>query len=696
MIPLHLSLKNFLAYRDPAPLDFSGIHVAALVGENGAGKSSLLDAITWALWGRARARTDAELLHQGQAEMRVEFTFLLGAERYRVIRAKKVGKGASTTLDFQVGAPDGGWTSLSEGTIPKTQDKIVERLRLKYETFINSAYLMQGKADEFTSRTAAQRKEVLADILGLEEWADREQAAAEKVRGLDQQIAGQDAVLQEVEAELGRRAEYERDLAEAEASLGTMAERLRQAEAGWAEIDQARQAMILLQKRVDDSSRRIQDIRRALKETDAEMDAARQRSDAAALQAALHQTQQRLASLAESEAEREQLTAERQAAGEEIGQLRGQNEAVRQEGETLNKRLDALQAAAEPRCPTCGQPLAEEVRIQLVRDLTADRDARRASYRANTERLKALTDDQTRLDRRISVITADLKGRAALASKAAEFQTALAQATEAAARLPGLEERRAGWMRSLQEGEAQRRELDREADGYESILRDSAVRQQALGRLRKEETLARSRQVAARQRLDTLQDQEKRRESIRARLKALAGERALHKQLREAFGKNGIPAMLIEAAVPEIESGANTLLHQMTAGRMHVRLNTQRQTQGGDTRETLEIQIADELGTRAYEMYSGGEAFRVNFAIRLALSQLLARRAGTQLQTLIVDEGFGVLDAAGRERLVDAIKAAEAHFHCILVITHIEELRDAFPSRIEITKGPEGSQISVA
>jgi exonuclease SbcC len=147
--------------------------------------------------------------------------------------------------------------------------------------------------------------------------------------------------------------------------------------------------------------------------------------------------------------------------------------------------------------------------------------------------------------------------------------------------------------------------------------------------------------------------------------------------------------------VPEIEASANALLGRMTAGRMHVRFNTLRETQGGDVRETLDIQISDELGTRAYENFSGGERFRVDFAIRVALSQLLAHRAGTQLQTLIVDEGFGVLDSAGRERVVEAIKAAEADFQRILVVTHLDELKDAFPARIDIVKGPEGSEILV-
>jgi exonuclease SbcC len=92
-------------------------------------------------------------------------------------------------------------------------------------------------------------------------------------------------------------------------------------------------------------------------------------------------------------------------------------------------------------------------------------------------------------------------------------------------------------------------------------------------------------------------------------------------------------------------------------------------------------------------MFSGGEAFRVNLAIRLALSRVLARRAGTRLQTLFIDEGFGTQDAKGRERLIEAIEQVKDEFALILVISHIEELKEAFSTRIEITKTAQGSQI---
>jgi exonuclease SbcC len=168
-----------------------------------------------------------------------------------------------------------------------------------------------------------------------------------------------------------------------------------------------------------------------------------------------------------------------------------------------------------------------------------------------------------------------------------------------------------------------------------------------------------------------------------------------HRELATIFGKRGIQTMLIENALPELEQDANDLLSRMTDNSTQVRFATQRQGTGGKAIETLEIQIADSMGTRTYEMFSGGEAFRINFAIRIALSKLLTRRAGTDLSFLLIDEGFGTQDEQGRDRLVEAIGAVADDFEKILVVTHIDELKDQFDVHVEVGKGPAGSHITV-
>lgn len=163
----------------------------------------------------------------------------------------------------------------------------------------------------------------------------------------------------------------------------------------------------------------------------------------------------------------------------------------------------------------------------------------------------------------------------------------------------------------------------------------------------------------------------------------------MYRQLAEAFGKDGIQALIIENAIPEIEAEANIILGQLTDNRIQITIESLRDLKKGGTRETLDIQIADEVGERSYHLYSGGEAFRTNFALRLALSKVLAKRSGTRLRTLIIDEGFGTQDSEGIEQLIQAIQAISKDFDKLLVVTHLMEIRNAFPVQIEITKHPD-------
>jgi exonuclease SbcC len=191
---VRLELKNFLSYRQEA-LDFTGLHMAALVGPNGAGKSSLLDAITWALWGKtSRLDRDQDLLvHRGEKEARVSLTFRLGERLYQVTRTRRRGKGSA--LDFQMLAPHR--RSLTGYGLRETERLISQTLGIDFETFVNSAFIRQGRADEFTIKTPAERKDVLAEILQLGRWADLEERAKEKIRRIDQELENQRWRIQE-------------------------------------------------------------------------------------------------------------------------------------------------------------------------------------------------------------------------------------------------------------------------------------------------------------------------------------------------------------------------------------------------------------------------------------------------------------------------------------------------------------------
>lgn len=198
---------------------------------------------------------------------------------------------------------------------------------------------------------------------------------------------------------------------------------------------------------------------------------------------------------------------------------------------------------------------------------------------------------------------------------------------------------------------------------------------------------------------DALQEQQ-------AKLQEYRQQQLIHDELTKAFGKNGIQALIVENILPQVEAEANNILSRLSNNQFHIQFITQKHTKK-DKRakkltlknakpiDTLEIVIGDANGTRPYENYSGGEAFRINFSIRLALAKLLSQRSGTPLQMLVVDEGFGTQDSEGCDRLIAAIDAISSDFACVLAVTHMPQFREAFQTRIEVYKTAAGSHIEV-
>jgi exonuclease SbcC len=241
-------------------------------------------------------------------------------------------------------------------------------------------------------------------------------------------------------------------------------------------------------------------------------------------------------------------------------------------------------------------------------------------------------------------------------------------------------------------------QINQTLEGINGQLPDLKRSQKELDDIRVEESRIQMALGGAMQKVEVLVSLKQQQKQVDEEITQQNKQISALKRLEQAFSKDGIPALLIEQALPEIEEEANNLLERLTDGMMTVQFNTQssyKDKKRADKKETLDILISDSAGPRPYEMYSGGEAFRVNFAIRLALSKVLSRRAGARLQTLVIDEGFGSQDMEGRQRLIEVINLIRKDFEKILIITHLEELKDAFSARVEVEKTKTGSMIKV-
>jgi len=409
---------------------------------------------------------------------------------------------------------------------------------------------------------------------------------------------------------------------------------------------------------------------------------------------------------------------------------------LRAEGKQMGDRWRANKAALEE---LDSQTKALEVQLASLASVEAERVARAESISQLRERLETLKRAQAEWKtggaRRLKNLTAILedgkyarevrkklarldKELAALGYDAAAHDAARrreVQARSAEADFRGLESARAA-LRPLEDEIANLKVQSEDLDitisrtqaehqaaaealaAVEAQAPDLDAFEQSLFDLQERENRLNQEVGGALQKVTVLDDLRKRAARLEVERSDLGLQIGRYKALERAFGKDGVPALLIEQALPEIEIKANEILGRLSEDSLHLRFETQtkyKDEKRKELRETLDIRVSDGAGERDYEMFSGGEAFRVDFAIRLALSEVLAQRKGARLQMLVIDEGFGSQDALGRQRLIQAINAVRGDFAKILVITHLDELKDAFPTRIEVEKTEGGSTIRV-
>jgi DNA repair protein SbcC/Rad50 len=1006
MIPVQLILKNFLSYRD-ATLDFRGLHTACICGSNGAGKSSLLEAITWAIWGQSRAGVEDDVIHSGAKEVRVDFTFQNNQQIYRVIRTRP--RGGTGVLEFQVETPSG-FRALTGKGVRATQDVILEHIKLDYETFINSAYLRQGRADEFMLKRPNERKEILAELLKLNQYDELEERAKEssrqfkaKVEELERSLESSKTQLQKREATQAQQAELEVELNQLQQiqafdniqiqslqvvqltrqnwteqlsfvrqqyqNLSSDCDRLQQEQsaiksqlsdlqailsqeteikAGLAQyqtlqsqeeslsakfaeytqrVQQRQQLQHQLTKQINDQERQLQqaiaqlevlqqqeqEIQHTLTNKSevetalAQLTKARNRVAhldqlqmqvspllqqrgtlqtqldrvGAGLVARLEQLQQAEKQLQRAFGRQPQLQQAVIDVGTQIEELekkrvylqrvqeKGQErrhfierlQAQQREYERLLGELDQkLQMLQNPNalCPLCERPLDEhhwnrvtdktkaeykdtegqlwvfreqmafsDREIQVLRQEYREIAQKLASYDALREQrgqlaaqlqstsdasaqLQQIAAEKQHLERSLEVGDYESEKQLELQQlnqylqqlnyneqdhalarseverwrwaeiKLQQIKDATKRSSQIAARKPQIEAQIAELQSQIQllqiNSESAKQiaalelhiaEINYSSEQHNNIR--TSLRKAQSWELRYQQLLSAQQQfpqlqvrfqdleASRRERMSERQTIERQLESIVAQLEQTANPTAqietlqqqiaarrreldekigqlgrleqvaqhlemlqtqllqqqqelqeakrqqrVYQELTQAFGKNGIQALMIENVLPQLEAETNQLLSRLSANQLHVQFITQKAGRSSKAKknakliDTLDILIADARGTRAYETYSGGEAFRINFAIRLALAKLLAQRAGAALQLLIIDEGFGTQDAEGCDRLIAAINAIASDFACILTVTHMPHLKEAFQARIEVNKTNLGSQLHLS
>ena len=859
MIPVRLQMHNFLSYGENAPvLDFSQFNIACLSGRNGQGKSALLDALTWAIWGEGRKpsqerKADSGLVRIGQTEMWVDLILDLEGERYRIIRKfSKAKKRYYSELEFQVFDEDkSAYISLASSSIAQTQQKINHLLRMDYQTFIHSAFILQGRVDEFTRKNARDRKKILSDILGLSRYEQLSTLARQYLRDTEKELQQLEAQRKKLNQEVSQKKYWEKENQSLSQEIGKLKERIKKTKK---ELDQLQDKLNKLfyqkenkksldnriketQNQITESQNRIKKMNTMMQEFELMIDKKAKIWHDYHQYQALNQENKRLISLMQTyqQMEKEKRESEQQieqarnALKVKLAQKKNYHQALQEkvqrlkafqkEQQALNLKMTALNRLSEKQslvqqqgneiklslentesqikqlkkeiiknkekddflnqsrqaeCPLCHSPLDATKKKRIQRQISQDLNEqkrqievwqkemtqmrqKRAALAYEWKQLQQKLSDKEKLQNRLNALSLALEEKEsvyhqkkAVVQAIEELQQSIENNQFAQQERKALEQinrkmKDLGYndqsylkvhkqleelkdaplkkakllqaQQSLQDLQNEKINLDNQIEIKKNVLtqlqkenvkitqettdipllnKKITTLQKYLKELQTKQNQIFQRQGVCQEKLNQIDLSYRVLQDLSSTWKKQKSQIKIYKMLVIAFGRNGIPALIIENAIPEIEEKANHILSRLSPEKINISIESLKDLKSGGIRETLDIKIHDEMGTRPYELYSGGEAFRIDFAIRIPISELLTHRAGARLRTLIIDEGFGTQDEESLQRLVQAIHAIQSDFEKILVITHLAPLKEAFPVRIEVWKDPTlGSQFEV-
>lgn len=737
MNPLTLRLKNVGRFAD-LEIDLPE-GLLAVVGSNGSGKSTLVGAIELALFADG-SRDLAGCLSPWADRLEIELVFEHAGETYRVRRGYVGGVRGKTTLDFErqhfvvgeASLPVAAvlddpwmWEPLTRETAGETQKLINRTLGLSRRTFGASAFLGQGNAGAFPEATAADRKGMLGEILDPHGfWPHVASCAGAERRSAEQSIlVAQARIAEGLEKVAGlpelKQAHHDGTIEHASCIVVVTARE--------DEVATAQSALGEAQA----AAERVRTLT-------VERDAAKQASDQA--NADLRGSELAFELLYVAQKEREDLVAEpierlqakveqqRTIAEARSEALRRRDNAHRERNDTLTAiekvvamgvdakllqtslHLQANELEQHPHeahsCETCGQTLPDHARAKVVEGLRAKAANQLLAAQESLAQVETL--EQRAADMLIEleaikipeVPEGDFAGQLAQARKTEARRIELAVLIqgyeEKAARLDELREAHEVAAIRLSECETRMIQFAPTANmdhllgafhGYEEQLRNART---ALAEIQQ-------RQARLEQQIETLTEVATNVEVWQGEVSDAQKQIDLLKLAERAFGRDGIPALIVESVIGVIETETNRLLEAMPTSdgeTFRVELRTQRALKTAEhLKETLDIVVYDRDGERAYETYSGGEQARLNICLRIALALLLADRRGAESRLLVVDE-LEYLDALGQEQLIDVIQSVSGHFDRTIVVSHHPGIRDAFDNTLRIVKDDGVSRIA--
>lgn len=687
MIPHKLVMKNFLSHVSSS-INFDKFNAALILGSynnsteesNGAGKSAILEAIRWVLFDKSRHKRKDGVVKRDTSACTVQFEFEVDGIRYRVTRKrnKVLGESEVTLEQWQ----DSDFKVIECDTNTATDNKIVKIVGFNHEVFTNSVYFKQGDISMFTRSTPSKRKDVLKALLKLEQWDSYQKKAKQHAGKLSTQIEERRKNMLKIE-------EIEDSIFQHEESVKALREAIKQHNEEYFNLNQsllskkyeldsipddADKQLRALQKEFNAAKKRAKDIRDTIDKNDQIIKKAN---------AGIASYTEKLKMLKASIKAKKDIDLEKARAGLNKG---------RTKANVMKEKISHLQKdISGGQCDHCLRPFSDND----IDDIKALRKEKlielKTDYKTLTEKIKSSETKFSQLEAIYNEGTDSeiKKGRVdtKLVTLKNDLNNHMAESSRLSDELNVINERN-----FKQEIDDLREKYSRqhiEALQYEIAELEPKV--QSIKTAIDNSNVELGSKVSARAALEQSLEEQK---HLQKQLNSLSEQHRIYDKLKSLFGKDGVQSIIIENVIDELENYTNNTLAKICNEPTSIAIKMQKQSDSGSWTETFDIEVHISNRQDEFESLSGGEQFRISLALRLALSKILSKRMGGEVQFLLLDEVSSSLDEKGLVMFADIVKHLSTEMK-VMIITHDNRLKDHFEDIIMVEKDSSGSRAHI-
>ena len=695
MILKNLRLKNFRKFKE-AHLKFPE-GLTGVIGLNGAGKSTIFEAIAWALYGPAAARTSSDQIRRENADpsepCRVELEFIFEDEHFRVVR-EMAGKNLIATADVLI---NGKHVAKGAQTV---NEYIQKKLGMDFKSFFTSIFAKQKELNALSSMNASERRPLILRMLGID-------SLDKIIKEIKSDKRNKHFLIEKFERELidknGRdkidkhREEIQKLKKEEKETLETIKKEenkisrdekeLRQLEETCNKNREKYEQTNLLKEKLEEQKTIFEKKEKLKKEIEKQKEKiSLRKQNVEKLRAKLKDLGQIKTEVIKTEEKNNEIERRKEELIKKIERKKTILKTLEKKiDETKNKKEEIQRIGPDAKCPTCERELKEQYDVLIKK---FDDEIKKSGGEIEKIKKEIENEEKTR-----EQITRQLQ---AIQKKISYLQK---QVKEEEKKETQIEEQLNELQREKKELEEKTRELKRTEDVKFDMGGYINVKTQLKKLYEKYKESLFSFNTQNKKINDAKLDLEKKQSDkkiISQKIKNLNEKidelTALKKRVRTERKEKQMLNMLTDIMVsfrtdlisrirPTLSSYASDFFSRLTDGKYaEMELN-----------EKYDIIIYDQGTPYPIERFSGGEEDLANLCLRLAISEIITERAGGTFNFIILDEIFGSQDLIRRKNIIKALRGLSSKFKQILVITHIDELKDEMENVIYVKEDEEGN-----